>query len=789
MKFVFVDCFDIKWNGYTARYERGVSGSHNSQMYIAEAISKDIQNSVDFVSTENNIIECHYLDVNYINIDNFERTECDYIIIPMELRSLIILNKIQSYKKIIILTHNEFSYCNLLSQIEPNKILISYISEFAKTNILNTQPFLNNYKSIILHNSIDYNDFINYVDNSNKENQLCYFACIQRGYKMVVEILKKLDNYKLVTNTYADIHRNLFITRENNVFVLDNSSKYNILNNISRSRYFIYPLIDLDNNCIHYDTFCYVVLEALLLGTVVIAPKIKVYEELYGGAICYIETDDLIPQEDLLYWKKYNHNFGYPLLNRYVEKVKLLDENDELRNSYIKKGLSLRHNFKFSNVKVASQLIAYLKNEGDDRNEENNLYPSSYSEKNIVTVFAGREKNMEILCKYLRKALDLKIIDEVHLWNNTRCLSDEKYIKSISNLKRVSNATSLSYTLINPVIINNSFTLHVKGMGNIQIIMDEYEIILGERNTILFNNNKIFFSEKDREKEKENKNKKEHKENRTETIKFAIIHNNLLIYKNGSLFIETIISYNFQIKNVYFKTTNDSVTILDYEPINNKGFYFMDTCEKSWKNYYQYYTDEQYKCSTIIKCDDDIVFIDLKKLPNFIDFVKNNDYDLVFANTINNGVSAYYQQNYFDLIPSTLMKLEFPNDNIYGLGGGGSLWKSGEKGQKLHNYFIDNYSTFVDYNFHNIVIPINTRFSINFFGFKGSNWNKISDCYFDDERILTVDYVKNRNFKNILYCDLFVSHLSFYKQIETNIDLNYLINRYNQLFQIVNNRS
>ena len=91
----------------------------------------------------------------------------------------------------------------------------------------------------------------------------------------------------------------------------------------------------------------------------------------------------------------------------------------------------------------------------------------------------------------------------------------------------------------------------------------------------------------------------------------------------------------------------------------------MDTCEKSWKNYYTYYsnTKYEYEYSTIIKCDDDIVFINSIKLPNFIEFVKNNNYDLVFDNTINNGVSdgvsAYFQQNKFQLIPKKLMDIEF----------------------------------------------------------------------------------------------------------------------------------
>ena len=84
------------------------------------------------------------------------------------------------------------------------------------------------------------------------------------------------------------------------------------------------------------------------------------------------------------------------------------------------------------------------------------------------------------------------------------------------------------------------------------------------------------------------------------------------------------------------------------------------------------------------------------------------------------------------------------------------------------------------------IIEINTRFSINFFGYKGKNWHKISECYVDDEKILTVSYVKNNNFKNVLYFDFFVSHLHFYRQIETGININDLISKYDNLYSITN---
>jgi len=399
---------------------------------------------------------------------------------------------------------------------------------------------------------------------------------------------------------------------------------------------------------------------------------------------------------------------------------------------------------------------------------------------NIISVFSGRKANIEILTKYLRKALELNIIHEVHFWNNTRNSLDEDYLKTISNLKRTSSTGSGNYILINPIISNNSFELNIKASNDIHIkitnLDTDYEIILGgwnnTKSVIRENNNEIFDLIKNDIADKNNYH----------NFKIMIDNDILNIIKNNELIISQKIKNNFEIKNIYFKTGHNSVGDLKYNVTMNNGFYFMDTCEKSWKNYYNYYNDNNFENDIIIKCDDDIVFIDLCKLPNFINFIKNNDYDLVLANTINNGVSAYFQQNKYNLIPKEIMNLEYPNGGLCG-----SLWESGKKAEQLHNYFIKNYKTFLDYEYNNEIIPINTRISINFFGYKGKNWHKIKDSYNgDDEHNLTVNYVKNRQFKNILYTDFYVSHLSFYKQNETGINLNELIYNYNELYNTIN---
>jgi FkbM family methyltransferase len=366
MKFVVVDSFELVWNGNTARNTRGISGSHTAMLYLAEGLARHSNNVVEIVSTRDNIVEDTYLNVKYTNLCNFQPTECDYLVLTNELGTLRILDKIHSYKKILILTHNDLYNFDRFFSIDKQKVIICYISEFAKRNILNVQPFLHEYENILLYNSIDLND-IPEPDISSKTNSLSYFACMDRGYKLTVEVLNKLDDYILYTNTYHDPSRPLLSMGNSKIIVSESTAKYTILDYVKRGKYFVYPLINLDNNAIHYDTFGYVVLEALLLGTIVITPRIGVFEELFGDAVCYIDTDDIIPKEDLLNWKKGNSNFGYPILNRYVEKIKLLDSDESLRNSYIRKGLLLKE--KFSHIKISNELLSFLTTKYEQGNE------------------------------------------------------------------------------------------------------------------------------------------------------------------------------------------------------------------------------------------------------------------------------------------------------------------------------------------------------------------------------------------------------------------------------------
>ncbi len=357
MKFIFVEAFDNirNWNGYNGRYIKGVSGTHTSIINLAEGFV-ELGNEVQVVSYLNMIEELEYKGVKYINYNNFVEQSCDYIIMTNSLLDLKILDKIKSFKKIYIILHciivyMQFKY--LLDGIDKNKVNILAPSEHTLRNITRLNPFLNEYKQIILNNSIDTEDILS-IDIDNKVNKttpmsFVYFPCIERGYKMLLEILNNYEQknikYILNTNSYHDENYSRMIEKDN-IIKGKNSSKYHIYHILSNSRYFVYPLINFDNFRVHYDTFGYVILEALLHGVIVICPKMKIYEELFGDAICYIDTNGILSEEDLEERRQYPvPMFGYPLIEKYKEKIDLLENDKELRRNYIEKGLKLKDKF------------------------------------------------------------------------------------------------------------------------------------------------------------------------------------------------------------------------------------------------------------------------------------------------------------------------------------------------------------------------------------------------------------------------------------------------------------
>jgi len=405
--------------------------------------------------------------------------------------------------------------------------------------------------------------------------------------------------------------------------------------------------------------------------------------------------------------------------------------------------------------------------------------------KTILTIFAGRKASLQILKKYLDVLLSKGLLDEVHLWNYVRNTDDTDYIQSITNIRRAGSSDCGTYFPANLPVVNNGFSFQISRStrNNIHIRLTDkdmgrsFEIILYcnyEICNMIVKKNDIIIFERQME-EREVRDERSQGYDKKTTYSVQIIDHVLHVFENNQkLLIQVELTPwlppngTFQIGAVHFKTGFLSTGWFEYETTNNHHYYLMDTCiKRPWTDYYQHYADPQYKDDVIVKCDDDIVFIDVDRFAEFVSYVKTSPYNCIFANIINNGVCAHIQQNHLGLIPKSLMELEYPEGGFCG-----SLWESGKKATHLHNYFIDHLDRFLSSSFTDKekALPVTTRVSINFFGFRGRDWHKITGCGDDDEKALTVDYVRSGLLQNAIYLDLFVSHLSFYKQEETHFE-------------------
>lgn len=427
MKIVFVESFlNKEWNGYTARYIEGVSGTHSTIFYLAEAIAK--QKHEVTVIQQHAIFEPKWVNGVYYQCMEYlpeeDNTQYDVIVFTFKLEDTNIFNKIKNYKKVGFIMNctelSKFTYSsyaknwwfynspkfsvssiqqgqyvhhtNFYDLIDREKLNILYVSENSKLNTFFINRRIESVRHHLLYNSIDIKDFTNKegnlytISNDKKENNFVFFACIERGYNIVFEVAKRFQGkFNVVASNYDnkkyilknEVSSNPNISTDCSCESIDgitilhpkNSSKQELFKWNRRSKYFIYPCFNSEHNYIHYDTFAYVVLEALLCGTIVIAPKMRVFEELYGDAIYYINTDGIINQPDLenshwwdsktnMIWDKVFSNISNVLVDKYVEAVKHLENDPNLRDTYIQRGFSLKD--KFSNTLIANSFLNFF---------------------------------------------------------------------------------------------------------------------------------------------------------------------------------------------------------------------------------------------------------------------------------------------------------------------------------------------------------------------------------------------------------------------------------------------
>ncbi len=194
-----------------------------------------------------------------------------------------------------------------------------------------------------------------------------------------------------------------------------------------------------------------------------------------------------------------------------------------------------------------------------------------------------------------------------------------------------------------------------------------------------------------------------------------------------------------------------------------------------WSDFYRYYAQlSQSDPDTIfLKSDDDVVYLQLSELQDFIDFrAAQPHYFLVSANVVNNNVCAYYQQQN-GAIPQALMELELPEGGFKG-----TLWSSRDLATRLHDHFLDDPDAFR--KLPRDVIEWRQRLSINFVAWIGRDAVYMAAYMGDDEHATSVEIPQYLGRPNCIYPGMLVGHLTFFPQ-DPDFEHERILGRYREL--------
>ena len=231
------------------------------------------------------------------------------------------------------------------------------------------------------------------------------------------------------------------------------------------------------------------------------------------------------------------------------------------------------------------------------------------------------------------------------------------------------------------------------------------------------------------------------------------------------------------IHEVHFWSFTENTEDIDYmkslETKNSKYkvHYPPSPSKKIWYYYYNYYLTNTNENDIVIKCDDDILYIDIDR---FDDFINNINQECInFPNIINNDVCAYYQtqNNIHDLFNYNVEHII----NKVGVTHPLTNWfKSFDKANKIHEMFLENNDRFT-MNMDN-PIEYGNRVSINFFAIHKKAIDKYFSVFrknhYDDETIF--GWAPSKFKKHRINFNFKVVHFQFGPQKGNRLDSLYL---------------
>lgn len=410
--------------------------------------------------------------------------------------------------------------------------------------------------------------------------------------------------------------------------------------------------------------------------------------------------------------------------------------------------------------------------------------------KVILVTFAGREKRMDILNHYVRRALSVGLIDEWHIWDLTRAASDHewlnrefgpvRFMKSSAQYQKHGALSPLTPFRLKASIAND---LHVAVLPK-----DDaghfYEIVIGGWNNTA---SAVRYLPRTELKNADRDHVTPLWTGQTPCVLTPGKANDIVltVEPDGvmALFVNgvtvTALSGLPLASGAEIMLRGGWGGDLELPEVNAPiRRYIGDTSTPMpYWHAYAYYAQhlKEFEDDVFLKCDDDIVYMDLKGLAGFIEFRRRHpQYFVVSANVINNGICAYLQQR-AGSIPASVGEFENPPGGF-----GGTLWKSAEKAAALHDFVLAQPLPHLPLPAE--VMEWDQRQSINFIAWMGRDIQHLALGPCDDEHAVTVALPAFLNRKTAVYSNFTVSHLSFGPQ-EAGLDVDRLIGGYHALME------
>lgn len=240
----------------------------------------------------------------------------------------------------------------------------------------------------------------------------------------------------------------------------------------------------------------------------------------------------------------------------------------------------------------------------------------------------------------------------------------------------------------------------------------------------------------------------------------------------------------------YSRDLRDYKYLLSECSAEARGVRLMSVTHKdSWSEYYNHYatTYGARDDVVVVKCDDDVVYIDVDAFPGFLAFrTAHPEHLFVFGTIVNNGLVAHLQQNTYPTGGryrlASAGSEACPHEFELSVGGFERLVNDGCKAAWLHEWFLSREgarraegTTTPDAAAGagaHIVLPMEQRISINFFAVMSRDLHLFAPPggIQDDERYLTQVLPSRVQRHNCVFTDFAVSHFAFGPQRLTGLD-------------------